>query len=858
MALFEGRAVRDLVRMRRLRRTLLPAFFASVAASSAVAQAASITAVRARTPPVIDGRDDDAVWRTAPAVSEFTQWMPTEGRAPRFRTAVKVAYDPANLYVLVRAFDPRPDSIIRILERRDTFTPSDMIWLFVDSYHDRRTGYEFAVNAAGTKIDQAIYNGGVEDPAWDAVWDVATSIDSAGWTAEFRIPLSQLRFGGHRAPEFGFAVDRQIYRYNERVRWPAYSLSKPDLLSQLGTLTGLDSVDTEASVELLPYIVTKRASTIANNRFTNPSTAALGGDLKYRVSSNLTVDATAHPDFGQVESDPAVLNLTTNESFFDERRPFFVAGRGVFQFDVNCSQVTCFNEGLYYSRRIGRAPQLASTYGDTVLLPPTTILGAAKLIGRTASNVTIGALDAVTDRSSSAGDTTFEPRTNFSVVRLAQDLRGGNTTIGGILTAVNRENDAWSSPYLASDAYTGAVDFRHRFARNVYEVSGSVDGSAVRGSRAAISDLQTDPVHYFQRPGSNLRLDSTRTSLEGDAEELRVAKVGGQHVQYETFYQRRSAGFEINDVGFLRRADEQSWNDWVGVFDHHERALYRDLSWNTSWWQHWTAEGLPTEASVSSNATMLLRNNWTVRGGLGLGELGATYDDRSARGGPAFRQPSSIWPFASITTDDRKPLVAAFNVSQFNAGDGKTRSWSVAPELDYKVGGRFSSAVSVSRAHNVNDAQWYGFFTDSSGPHYTFGHLDQTTTSATVRANYTFTPVMSLQAYVQPFISTGVYSNVRQLSATPGASSYDARFAPFNDAAVTAHPGGFDVKQLQSNLVFRWEYRPGSTLFVVWNEGRSGAVDPNGAVQLGNDLRNLFALHPANTVLIKISYWLSE
>ncbi|HEX4681875.1 MAG TPA: DUF5916 domain-containing protein, partial [Gemmatimonadaceae bacterium] len=420
-------------------------------------------AVRTTTPPTIDGRDDDEVWRLAPPITAFTQWQPTEGKDPRFRTEAKVAYDAANLYVLVRAFDPHPDSIIKILERRDTFTPSDMIWLFVDSYHDRRTGYEFGVNAAGVKLDQAVYDGGREDGAWDAVWDVATRIDSLGWTAEFRIPLSQMRYSGDRMHTFGFTIDRDIYRYNERVSWPRFSQAKPDMLSQLGTLSGLDGLDAPSRIEAMPYVVSKNASQIANNRYTDRSNVTLGGDFKYRAASNITIDGTINPDFGQVESDPAVLNLSAYESFFDERRPFFVAGRGLFRFDVNCNQVNCNSEGLYYSRRIGRTPQLAGTYGDTVPQQPTTILGAAKLLGRFPTGMTLGVLDGVTQRAANPGDTTFEPRTNYGVARLTQEFRNGGSNVGAIVTAVNRETDRWSSPFLARDAYAAAVDFRHRF-----------------------------------------------------------------------------------------------------------------------------------------------------------------------------------------------------------------------------------------------------------------------------------------------------------------------------------------------------------------------------------------------------------
>ena len=262
-------------------------------------------AIRAEVAPVIDGKDDDAIWREAPPITAFQQWQPTEGKEPRFRTEAKVAYDAANLFVFVRAFDPHPDSIIKILERRDSYTPSDMIWLFIDSYHDRRTGFEFGVNAAGVKMDQAIYDDGNEDSAWDGVWDVATRIDSLGWTAEFRIPLSQLRYGRDKSHTFGFTIDRDIYRYNERLSWPLFRQSKTGFVSQFGSLAGLDDLEAPRRLEAMPYIVTKNAASIAENRYTNRSEATVGGDLKYRVASNLTIDATLNPDFGQVESDPA-------------------------------------------------------------------------------------------------------------------------------------------------------------------------------------------------------------------------------------------------------------------------------------------------------------------------------------------------------------------------------------------------------------------------------------------------------------------------------------------------------------------------------------------------------------------------
>ncbi len=817
-----------------------------------------VTATRADAAPVIDGKDDDAVWRAAPPITQFKQWQPTEGKEPRFKTEAKVAYDASNLYVFVRAFDPHPDSIIKLLERRDSFTPSDMVWIFVDSYHDKRTGYEFGVNAAGVKIDQAVYDDGNEDGAWDAVWDAATRIDSLGWTAEFRIPLSQMRYSRDKSHIFGFTIGRDIYRYSERVSWPIISPSKSGLVSQLGKLDGLDDLETPRRLEAMPYVVTKSASQITNNAYGQKNNLTVGGDVKYRVASNLTLDATINPDFGQVESDPAVLNLSAYESFFDERRPFFVAGRGLFRFDVNCSAVNCNGESLYYSRRIGRTPQLAGIYGDTVPLQPTTIIGAAKLLGRFPHGTTVGVLDAMTERASSPGDTTYEPRTNFAVVRATQDFRGGSSAIGGMFTAVNRNVDSWSSPYLAKSAYVGALDFRHRFLKNNYEITGSLDQSRVQGTRQVILDLQTDGVHNYQRPDAALPLDSNATQMTGDAEEFRFGKTGGQHLLFETAYQRRSEGFEINDLGFLRRADQQSWNTWVGFFDRHERKYYNRFQWNNNWWQYWTTDGLPLEAAYNTNMHVTFKNNWGWHMGGTVGQLGTTYDDRAARGGPAIRQDPYIAPWLFINGNDRRALVPSIGFNYFKGDGGRNHSLNLNPEIDYKFLGRFSSAFIFSWSHNVADNQWYGNFTDGTGTHYMFAHLDQHTTSLTTRLNYTFTPDISLQGYLQPFVSKGTYSNVRQLSATPRADNYDDRYAPFNDVSVTSDPGGFNFKSFQSNMVFRWEYNPGSTVFLVWNEGRQGFNPIEGNQNFNGDVKDLFSLHPVNTFLIKVSYWLNR
>jgi Domain of unknown function (DUF5916)/Carbohydrate family 9 binding domain-like len=828
------------------------------AGPSRLPPSALAVATHADKPPVIDGVDDDAVWQKAKIISDFRQWQPTEDAAARFRTEAKVAYDSANLYVFVRAYDPHPDSIIRILERRDTWTPSDMIWLFIDSFHDRRTGYEFGVNAAGVKLDQAIYDDGNEDIAWDAVWDVATRIDSLGWTAEYKIPLSQLRYTVSKDHTFGLMIDRDIYRFSERDSWPVLRQSVAGMVSQFSDLGGLVNLQAPRTMEAMPYVVVKNAATIVNNTYQSASAVSAGGDIQYRLSPNLTLQATVNPDFAQVEADPAVLNLTAYETFFDERRPFFVAGRGLFRFDVNCNNVNCSNEGIYYSRRIGRTPELASTYGDTVPEAPTPIVGAAKLWGRFPGGLVLGVLEAVTQRDVGARDTTYEPATNYAVIRVRQEMREGNSSVGAIFTAVNRSLDSWSSPYLARDAYVGAIDFRHRFLNKMYEISGSFDQSTVQGTPAAMLALETDAVHYYQRPDAGLPLDSNRTVLSGDAEEFKFDKVGGEHLMFESAYQRRSAGFEINDLGYLRRADQQSWSTWAGWFDRRQTPLYNRLQLNMNWWQYWTTTGLPLEAAYNTNLHITFHNNSSFHVGGTVGQLGTTYDDRDARGGPAFRQDPYFAPWAGIVGDDRRSVVPSLWANFWRGNDWRSGSTNLSPEIDVKTGGRFSSAFSFNWTHNISDNQWYDNYTDSTGiNHYTFAHLDQYTTSATVRLNYTFTPTVSLQVYVQPFISKGTYTNLRQLSATPRAADYDARYAVYGDTSVTNDPGGFNFKELQSNVVFRWEYVPGSVLFVVWNEGRQGSTPTEGTANFDGDVRDLMRLHPANTVLVKMSYWLN-
>ena len=814
------------------------------------------TAVRATHPVVIDGRDDDDVWRLAPPITQFREFQPKEDGDPRFPTEAKVAYDDRYLYVFVRAFDPHPDSILKLLARRDVRAATDQLKIMVDSYHDRRSGFEFAVNPAGVKRDYAIYNDSQEDDAWDAVWDVATQVDSLGWTAEFAIPLSQLRYVPRATNTFGFAVWRDIQRYGDRVSWPLYRNSQAGITSQLGELTGFEGLPSPRRPEIAPYVVTKNVSVPTAGTFDRSQKVTGGADFKYGLTPNLTLDATVNPDFGQVEADPAVLNLSVFETFFQERRPFFVQGAGIFRFDVNCSAVNdcSTGEGLFYSRRIGRSPQLAD-YGDASSAAATTIYGAAKLTGRLPGGQTIGVLDAVTGREAGTLGRTMEPATNYAVVRGQQDLRGGESGIGFMLTAVHRNQDASTWDSLRHSAYAGGLDFRHRFPGRKYQLSGSLDLSRVTGTPSAIAVTQRDPVHYYQRPGAGVTYDPTRTSLWGDAEELKFGKVGGGITRFETSYQRRSQGFEVNDLGFLLQADQQSWNTWFAFQSRHPSSFYQTAFWNFNWWQFWTAAGTPVERAANTNVHAQLNNRWWVHSGVTAGQLGTTYCDRDCtRGGPAVRVDPYVSVNAEVDGDERPAFTPYMWVGYWRGDAGRSERFNAGVQVLFRVASQFRTTLTLTATHKLKDVQPHGTVTDTILPfatHYTFAHLNLKELSLTGRVDYTLSTTLTLQLYAQPFISKGTYSNVREL-ADPRAAAFDDRYKPYSAPA-----DGVNAKVFNSTAVLRWEYRPGSTLFVVWTQGRQRFLDAEGTRSMGGEFRDLFDLHPNNTFLVKASYWIN-
>jgi hypothetical protein len=818
-------------------------------------------AVRAPAAPSIDGKDTDAVWQTATRYSDFRQFEPKVDVDPTMKTEFRVAYDERNLYVFVRMFDPHPDSIMRALSRRDVRGPSDQIKLLIDSYNDKRSGYEFAVNPDGVKRDYSISNDGNEDGSWNGVWDVATRVDSLGWTAEFQIPLSQLRYSRGATNTFGFGIWRDIERHRERTSWPLWSPTRNGISSQLGELTGLVGLASDRRIEATPYAVTKNVQRfLPTSRYQRSQEVTAGGDLKIGITPNVTLDATVNPDFGQVEADPSVVNLTAFETFFSERRPFFVEGTGLYQFELNCYIVVdcSTNEGLFYSRRIGRSPALRDLYGDASTPVSTTIAGATKLTGRTKSGLSFGLLDALTREVEGVNDETIEPQTNFAVLRAQQDFRGGNAGISVIATGVNRSVDQWTDPWMHRSAYTGGATFRNRFSNRRYEVAGQFAASRVIGTPTAIWRTQNNSVHYFQQPGDDQVVDSSRTSLDGYAAQLKFGKYGGGITRFETSVVRQSAGFEVNDLGYLQRADVTDWSTWAALSYREARGIYRWAQVNGNHWETWNTSGTRLENALNFNGHMGLNNNWDVHLGGTVNKLTPSYCDRCTRGGPVLRSSRGFYPWGGVNTDSRRKVSGGMWVNMSFTDEGKTRGTHLSPYVNFRLSPELQLNVGTGFGRNHNNTQWLRNFVDASNvTHYSFAHLDQRTTSMSMRMNYTFTPNLTLELYAEPFVAEGTYSDVRELSATPEAESYDARFQPYTPPAGTSLE--FKFAALNSNSVVRWEYLPGSTLFVVWQHGRQGP-GPNSQMRQAwtRDYRELFDVHPDNTFLIKVAYWLSR
>ena len=809
---------------------------------------------RAMRAPQIDGRDDDLIWQASQVITDFQQFEPTEGAAPSFRTEARVAYDNRNLYVFVRAFDPQPDSILAVLQRRDAFALSDDMIVGIDSYHDRRTAYLFRLTAGGSMADGYMFNDGAEDWGWNAVWQGATKVDSLGWTAEYRIPLSQLRYVPSGDNTFGLSIMRRIARKGERPVWPLIRRSKTGFVSQYAEVPGFTGLTAPRRMELMPYSVGRYGyAPLGNGTRRDAAKTQFGADLKLGLTSNVTLDAAVNPDFGQVEADPGVLNLGAFEQFFAERRPFFLEGSGILRYDIDCNDGEC--TGLFYSRRVGRSPQLGGRYGDAASPQQSTILGAAKVTGRLGNGLSIGVIDAVTDRMGGTLGRTIEPTTNYGVVRLQQDLRSGNSGVGLMLTNTTRRLDQWTTDVLRETAWTGGLDARHRFGGNRFQLSAQLAGSRVGGSAAAIAATQRSNVHLYQRSDADhLRFDSTRTELSGMMSQVSLDKQGGGITRFNTSLWYMTPGFEINDLGFRTRSDETGGSLWFALRPTKPFSVFRRGQLNFNAYGTANTSGLLIGNGANINANGQFVNFWNGYAGVGMNNVVASYSDRDARGGPALRRPSSVQVWMGGDGDSRKAISPSVNLFAGRRTDGLGSNWDASLGGNVRLGAQLNGSLRLRYGRTIDDQQWIGNYTDAGVTAYTFARLYQSTSSVTMRVNYSITPRLSVESYLQPFLSTVAYTDWRAI-ADARAATASARFRPYTSRG---DPKGFRFGQLRTNNVVRWEYRPGSVLFFVWTQGRDTYDNEPSELGVRPGFDALFNEQPKNVFLIKASYWLGR
>ena len=838
--------------------------------------------------PEIDGVLDDTPWASAEWGNNFTQRQPYDGKPPTFQTAFKILYDDENIYIGIRAFDKNPALLVKRLSRRDE-SEGDMVEITFDSYNDKLTGFQFTVNAAGVKTDAIITNDNSSDITWDPIWYAKTAFDSLGWTAEIKIPLNQLRFSKKADQTWGLQVWRNIYRLEEQSIWKYIPKEASGWVSLFGELNGINNLIPKREIEVVPYLVAKtdRYLKEEGNPFADgkDNSISAGIDGKVGITNDFTINYTINPDFGQVEADPSEVNLSAFETFFAEKRPFFIEGKNIFDFKPTMGDGPNSSDNLFYSRRIGRSPHHTLDLNDNEYSKEpdqTNIAGAFKLSGKTRHGWSVGVLESFTKKEiadialeGSRRTETVEPFTNYSAASLQKDINKGNSVIGAMFTATNRFITDSVLNFLPVSAYTGGVNYTHNFQHKNYYIRFNGIFSSVKGSQEAITDLQESPVRYFQRPDTKgPKTDSSLTSLSGYGGTLEFAKNGKGHIRYIAWLTWRSPGLELNDMGYMRQADIIQQVFWVGYQIWEPFSIFRSLNFGTNQWSgfNFAGENLYKGGNVNINANF--KNFWYL--GTGVSRDGINLQVNDLWGGPALITPGGWNYWTSISTDYRKKFQFSVNPS-FYWGDLQSQSSSnFYLGITYKPSNAIS--ISVEPGYSKGETKLQHVENEDFGnqTRYVMASLRQESFGASIRFNFSLSPEISLQYYGQPFIFSGKYTDFKNITNSR-AELFTDRFHVFSKSELSYDKVGntysvdentdgaseysfdnpdFNFFQFKSNLVLRWEYRPGSSVYLVWSQGRTGD-DENGNFHFSNNMNQLFQIHPQNIFLLKFSYRIS-
>jgi len=840
---------------------------------------------------ILDGKLNESVYQNQP-VTEFYQRDPDEGKPATEKTEVWVSYDDHNFYVSAKLYDSRPDSITKILGRRDKHLSSDYFGFAVDTYLDRRNAFFFLVNPAGSIIDGQFFNDGWQDETWDGIWDYAIAYFDSGWSVEIKIPFSQLRFKNENDLIWGINFYRRINRRNEESFFIYVPKKESGFVSHFATLEGLSGIKQKQRFEILPYIVGKAQYLVHDplNPFykQNQYLSNFGADYKIGLGSNLTIDGTFNPDFGQVEVDPAVVNLTAFETYFWEKRPFFIEGSQILRFGVGGSNnnfnFNWSNPQIFYSRRIGRKPRIdVSSEGFVDYPRETRILGAAKLTGKFSNDWSINFLNAFTERTFATIDfrgirrkQEVEPFTYYGVLRTQKEFNAGKNSIGIISTATIRDNrDSIVNSTLVKQAFSFGVDgWTYLDKDEVYVLNGYLVNSYLKGSSESITRIQKAPQRYFQRPDANLfKLDTLRTDFSGYAGRLMLNKQKGNFFLNSAFG-FISPTFEVNDIGFLTRADNINSHLVLGYRWFEPDGFTRSKSILFALFGNSDFEGNLTNKGVMTFGRVQFMNFYSFH--FDLGYAPSVYQKELTRGGPLTKRPDAYWFSLNFESDESKDFVVEVNLHSENLTDG-TKQINSEVSFEWKPNAQINFSVSPSFDYVMDKTQWVKNIEDSTasstyGYRYIFARMIQRTISANFRLNWTFTPKLSLQLYAQPLFSIGKYDGFKELSE---ARTYNFKLYGVNEGTIKNLNGQYEIdpdgsglitpfiignpdfnfKSLRVNLVLRWEFLPGSSLYFVWTHDRTNDENP-GSFSINRDFKNLINSDSNNIFLIKLNYWL--
>jgi hypothetical protein len=814
--------MREITMQIKLLILLLPVCTVALAGSSQ----RLIVAVRTPSPPKIDGFLTDKVWSFAHPSSSFTQFDPVEGAAPTESTSVRILYDDHAIYFGIMMYDSHPKRIVRQLTRRDHASEADRISISIDSYQDRRTAFNFSVNVSGVQTDGIISGDGVSyDTNWDAVWESSTKIVKRGWSAELKIPFSALRFPPKKKYSWGVNFRRYISRKKETDEWAMIPHGETGMVSKIGRIVGIQNINPPAYLELLPYALARQLyqTTAALEDEKKKLEGGLGLDLRYGISTTATINATFNPDFGQVEADQAILNLTTFETYYPEKRPFFLEGSQIFDFG------TAFDGAgmnLFYSRRIGLQPDYQAADGEQVLSLPkkTTILGAGKLTAHTANGITLGLLEAVTGEEYATVATSTglieqrlaAPLSNFSVVRVKKTLLE-SSSLGAMLTSVNRRREL--------PAQSGGVDWNLRFANSTFAVDGYL----------AFSRTSADLV--------------TRTT--GTAGRVYLGKIAGKHWVYATTYSYASRRYDINDIGFILRPNDHGGYSQIQYQELDAPGILRRYYIRLAGDYRWNFDNVNLTKNFEFNPIFELKNFWTLS--TSFQRNFSAYDDRETRGRELYKRPSEVQLKVGVQTDPRPKAVGSYSATFIStAKQGKL--FTATADITFRPVPWTELTASLLFASTVNEEAWVYPYGNLLPDTTVFGNRETNQYSATIGGTITFTRNLTLQIYGQLFLAKGHYDEFRRLISPSSFVDFDEDFR--KRLMTQGLSPDFNRQVFNANVVLRWEYLPGSTVYLVWAQARNG-FDDQFFTSFSRNFSNSFKLPSDNVFLLKINYWWS-